>query len=656
MLRELTKSRQEEKESAMDSNYWTKTLRQRVARRRVIIGGSAAAMGAAFLAACGGDDDDASPTATSSAGSTGSTGSTGGSTGSTGSRRATGASTGSTGSTGADTSGLLTKAADTTSSAKPSGTWPHYTIREVRTMDPLNNASVGSGINFQALAYSRLFQWKPGILENPVGGAFVPDAAESFEVAPDGLTITFKLRQDMKFDPRPPTNGRAVTTEDVEFSWNRLLNNGLTRYDYANELSPAGPIKTIKAIDDTTVVCEMAFPIANMASRFAFHRFLSILPKEADSEFDSQNDQRGSGPWRLEKWEPSVGYTYVKNTDWHMRPGQPFFDKLEMPLITETAQLRAQLAAGAIWTVNTAANELPSTDVLAAKNDTPELGLYDDGYPWGGPNHLAFGFAAGTPFLDERVRRAMSMVIDRDLWIQANYNVDLYESAGLPMETRWNSHYSADDKTYWLDPEGSDLGEGAQYFKLNLDEAKKLMQAAGYDSPLKMPGQMANNGNDQIASLHGMLQESGLFDVSLVSLQTGDYASTVWNGMGDFEGIAMAQNMGVRGDIDQYLSTRWSPGGASGTQSMFPEVYPWYQKAQDLLTAQRQELDETKRLGILKDLQKELALQMPTVPYPGAANGFSVAWPRLANYGVFRAVYDFESIQWTRYWEDTSKA
>jgi ABC-type transport system substrate-binding protein len=501
-----------------------------------------------------------------------------------------------------------------------------------------------------------MFQWAPGVNENPVGGAIVPDASESFEVSPDGLTITFKLRQDMKFDPRPPTNGRAVTTQDVEFSWNRLVNNGLTRFDYANELSPAGPIKDIRAVDDTTVVCEMAFPIANMVSRFAFHRFLSILPSEADGGFDSQNDQRGSGPWRLQEWEPSVGYTYVRNPEWHMRPGQPFFETLEMPIITEIAQLRAQLQAGAIWNVVTGANGIPATDVLDAKQETPALGLYDDGYPWGGPNHLSFGFAAGNPFQDERVRRAMSMVIDRELWIGGNYNVDLFESAGLPMETRWNTHYSADDAAYWLDPQGSELGEGAAYFQFNVEEATKLMRAAGHDSALAMPGQMSGNGNNQIASLHGMLQESGLFDISLVSLSSADYAATVWNSTGNFEGIAMAQNMGVRGDIDQYLSTRWSPGGASGTQSMFPEVYSWYQKAQDLITAQRQELDEEKRLGIIAEVQKELALQMPTVPYPGAANGFSVAWPRLANYGVFRAVYDFEAIFWTRYWHDESKA
>jgi ABC-type transport system substrate-binding protein len=596
------------------ATYWTTSLNNRISRRRALAAGGAGALGAAFLAACGGGDSGQSSTTTK------------------------------------DASGLLAQPQDATKDAKQGGTFPYYVTAEVITMDPLNNASSGTGVNNQAFAYSRFFQWKPGVLENPVGGEFVPDASESYEASPDGLRLTFKLRSDIKFDPRPPTNGRLMTTEDVKFSWDRFSAGGLTRLDYVNALNPHAPIDSLQVLDNRTVVFKLAFPTANMVSRFAFHRCLSLLPSEADGKFDARVDQRGSGPWMLRKWEPSVGYTYDRNPTWHVRKGQPYFDTLQLHLVSEAAQRRAQLLAGNLWTAT-----LNPVDVVVSKREQPKLNLYNDGYPWGGPNHLNFGFATSdSPFQDVRVRRALSMLLDRDLWIDSNYNVSNFEKQGLPMDVRWHSHFSADDAKYWLNPKGKGLGEGAAYFQYNPTEATKLMRAAGFNQPLKTPALVQGSGTEAITSLHGMLQGT-LFDLPIRSLTTNEYTQQVFNGQGKFEGIAMLQNQGVRGDIDQYLSTRWSPGGASGTQAMWPEVYPWYRKAQELVTAQRKELDEKKRLGIIEELQKELAIQMPTVPWPGAANGFSVAWPHLANYGVFKSVYDSESIIWPRYWYDESK-
>ena len=59
---------------------------------------------------------------------------------------------------------------------------------------------------------------------------------------------------------------------------------------------------------------------------------------------------------------------------------------------------------------------------------------------------------------------------------------------------------------------------------------------------------------------------------------------------------------------------------------------------------------------MLEDLQKEMALQMPTVPHPGAS-GFTLAWPHLANFGVFtpRSAQTPVIETWPRYWYDESK-
>src|SRR3546814_19813515 len=46
--------------------------------------------------------------------------------------------------------------------------------------------------------------------------------ATSFEISPDKLKLTLKLRQGMKWDSRAPTNGRNLNAQDVVFSWNKF--------------------------------------------------------------------------------------------------------------------------------------------------------------------------------------------------------------------------------------------------------------------------------------------------------------------------------------------------------------------------------------------------------------------------------------------------
>jgi hypothetical protein len=73
---------------------------------------------------------------------------------------------------------------------------------------------------------------------------------------------------------------------------------------------------------------------------------------------------------------------------------------------------------------------------------------------------------------------------------------------------------------------------------------------------------------------------------------------------------------------------------------------------------QRRVADEQKRIAIMHDWQKEMAPEMPSVPFPGRASGFDLAWPMLGNYGYFQAyeptqggVQDIDS----RVWYDKSK-
>jgi ABC-type transport system substrate-binding protein len=591
------------------TNYWQKALRQRLSRRRALAATGAAAAGAALLAACGGDGDG----------------------GSAASR---------------DKSGLLSKIEDTSKSAKPGGIWPSSVAAELQTLDP-NRTTSGSAL--APYGYSRLFTYRPGVAPELSVGATDPDAAESSELSPDGLRLTIKLRPDLKLDARPPTSGRNMDANDVKYSWDAFAASNSSRGELINSLSPTAPVDSLQALDNRTIAFKLVYPVANTLILFAFQRYMWLLPVEADGKFDARNEMRGTGPWRLMKWETSIGYTLEKNPAWHMK-GLPYLDGIDLKVLSEYSARRAQLLAGNQWT--TAINP---EDVVSVKREQPKLSMYTTPFPEARRALIGFNYRDGSPFHDVRVRRAVSMLLDRDPWIDAFYNVSEYAKDGLEVDARWDSHYMGGDAPYWIDPKGAGLGEGAAFFKHNPAEATKLVRAAGFNQAIKLPGFQSGTPTRQVQVIQAMLNEGGLFDISLAGVPAAEWDQRYHHGQGMHEGIALSQSTGQAGDIDAHISVRYNVG--NGTRVMLPRVFPWYQKTQSLIEAQRKELDQKKRSSILEELQKEFALQMPTVPHPGAASGFAVAWPLLANFGILnpRTTITSPTEVFPKYWYDASK-
>src|SRR6266545_1263366 len=150
-----------------EPSYWSSLLSNRVARRRFIqvVAGSGAAAGAISLIGCGGDGD------------------------------------GGAKKQPEDKSGLVSKAVDTSSQAKAGGVLPLYETSDTPGFDGLTNAS--SIVNREnAFAYSLLIG--PKVFNKAKGEGIAtgvdPETAESYEVSPDGLQLTFKIRPNMKFD------------------------------------------------------------------------------------------------------------------------------------------------------------------------------------------------------------------------------------------------------------------------------------------------------------------------------------------------------------------------------------------------------------------------------------------------------------------------
>jgi peptide/nickel transport system substrate-binding protein len=123
----------------------------------------------------------------------------------------------------------------------------------------------------------------------------VPELAESWQVSPDGLTWTFKIRQGAKW-----SDGQPVTARDAAYTFNRIMKGTFeqTNYPYTDN------IKTVTASDDATLVMVTKQPSPTML-RLAIpilpeHIWKDISAKEVET-FENDKNAVGSGPFILEE-------------------------------------------------------------------------------------------------------------------------------------------------------------------------------------------------------------------------------------------------------------------------------------------------------------------------------------------------------------------
>ena len=129
-----------------------------------------------------------------------------------------------------------------------------------------------------------------------------------------------------------------------------------------------------------------------------------------------------------------------------------------MPIVPEYATALAQFKAGNIYSMGSGNNtpKVRPEDILATKKDEPRLQIYPSDLGGGGPR-MGFGYLPKSPFLDERVRQAFSMSIDRDLYMDTFLNVDKFTSEGLAVETRWNTGLCGHVRRLVARPQGQEL-------------------------------------------------------------------------------------------------------------------------------------------------------------------------------------------------------
>ncbi len=301
-----------------------------------------------------------------------------------------------------------------------------------------------------------------GLLEYPKGeGAMQPGVAERWELSPDGRTYTFHLRADAKW-----SNGDPVTAEDFRWSWLRVLDKQ-TGSSYAETMfiidgakafmeSATPDVSTVglRVVDRLTLSVKLSHVAPYFLELCGFHTFRPVHRATVENFGD-----HWTRPGNIVANGPFLPSDWVSNKHLELRRNEKYWDVRHVAL--ETIR------------------------VLPVQENSTAVNLFDAGQiDWTGTVDLpAIGFAQlqtrpdyredaylGTyfyrinvtrePFKDVRVRRALSLSIDRESIVKVIKGGNLTATTFVPKMAGFTSA----DAPHLYDPR----------------EAKRLLSEAGF--------------------------------------------------------------------------------------------------------------------------------------------------------------------------------
>lgn len=581
------------------SGYWQYITRDRLSRRRAITGAAALGAGAAALSlvGCGGGGNEGSKTVTQE-----------------------------------EAASAVAKPVDTSKNAVNTGT-----LRGVgsdqSTLDSLF-AGAGQALTpYTGLVYSRLLKFKPGYLQLATGEV-EGDLAESWELVGDGTQVNLKLRKNVPWDPRTPTNGRMFDSRDIAFTWDKFSTKAVSRFDFFNGANPNAPIAGMTTPDASTVSVKLAFPLANITQMLASGN-MQVQPLEAADKFDPRGDMRGTGPFRLKEYRIAVQYEFERNPDWYVK-GKPLLASYILHIVPEYATRLAQFRAGNIDT-----GVVLSADIIQTKKDIDRLNMYEGSHA-SNYRGIFFGYAGDSPFKDIRVRRAVANFFDRETMDAVVYNLDKFKEAGFPVTSSGVSHsLTAAWGAFYVNPNDSsdkEMGDRAKWFKFDPAEGKKLLSAAGFANgfDVDLHGVKGNELGGATYARYlevtaGMLRDGGIRTNNKTWDFNSEWLPNYFYSKGNFTGMFMT---GVDAYPDPGDTIYTFQHDNASRPHHPPGVLP--PDVLKLLEDQRTEFNAQKRLTLIRDAQKRIADFMPDVVWYGTTPGYSLTWPWVMNVNVYR--------------------
>ncbi|OGK86553.1 MAG: hypothetical protein A2X52_17700 [Candidatus Rokubacteria bacterium GWC2_70_16] len=454
--------------------------------------------------------------------------------------------------------------------------------REAPGLDPHLTVSFLSH-SYISLAYSQLVRFPNGPEQkHPADFSILPDLAEKWEYKTP-TSLVFTLRKGVKFHNKPPVNGREVTAEDVRYSLERFrAKSGFrSRFD---------AVQVIEAPDRYTVRITLKEPFAPFLNHLANPTFTAILPREAEEKFKDFNHPDaviGTGPFILRSYDKGVKVVFERNPDYYMK-GLPHLDGVVIEIAPDTQTRLSLLRAGKVEMAHVW-GWLSPEEARGVKQTNPEMVATP--YKVIGVGHI-YMRTDQPPFNDVRVRRAVSLAIDRKGWNDALlFGEGCVDSGPVPCAmTDWK-----------LDASKMDPAKTKTLVGYDPAEAKRLLAQAGHPKGFTTPMFHWPGYVSPWRSYYELAAEAlgkiGI-TVELKPEEYGKYISTTY--LGKFEKMAMGPSTPFT-EVDDFLYGTHFPEQPNNRSSVADA------ELSKLLIAQRRELDPKKRKEIVDDIQRYLA-------------------------------------------------
>jgi peptide/nickel transport system substrate-binding protein len=235
----------------------------------------------------------------------------------------------------------------------------------------------------------------------------VPRLARAWEFSEDGRVLTFRLRPEARFH-----DGVAVTSADVVYTWERVVDPASRATAWIDGLLPVARVETP---DPHTVRVHYRRPYAPALDGWTVPILPRHLYEKDDLEASPLNRSPvGSGPFRFAAWQPGRRILMRANPDWW--GGRPALDWLVLEFIPAQETGLQSLLAGEVDSAPLTAVQVETLAGRASFERRFRLLRFEPLFLY----YIAWRGDGSNPFFaDPDVRRALSLALDRESYVQS---------------------------------------------------------------------------------------------------------------------------------------------------------------------------------------------------------------------------------------------